>query len=65
MAAKKGSGKRTLVTGRGGRRYVTRDSKGRFKTVVSVKKSLAADRRSKAKKTVKPGYGHRGDQKKR
>lgn len=60
------SGKRELIEPRpGDKRYVTRDDKGRFKTVVDVGKSLARDIRQPAKKTVKPGYGHRGDQPKR
>jgi hypothetical protein len=37
----------------------------RFKESVDVSKSLAADRRSKSTKTVKPGYGDQGDQSKR
>jgi hypothetical protein len=44
-----------------GKRYVTRDSKGRFLKSVSIAKSLAADRRKKAKKKVKSGYGAYGD----
>jgi len=46
-----------------GKHYVERDSKGRFKKWVSIGKSLKADRRQKAKKKVKSGYGHQGDQK--
>ncbi len=47
------------------KRYVRRDDKGRFKDVVDVGKSLAADQRTKARTTVKSGNGDRGDQKKR
>ncbi|MDO9471815.1 MAG: hypothetical protein Q7J28_02080 [Caulobacter sp.] len=47
------------------KRYVRRDDKGRFKDVVDVGKSLAADQRTKARTTVKSGDGDRGDQKKR
>ena len=47
------------------KRYVRRDDKGRFKEVVDVGKSLAADQRTKARTTVKSGDGDRGDQKKR
>ena len=47
------------------KRYVRRDEKGRFKDVVDVGKSLAADQRTKARTTVKSGDGDRGDQKKR
>jgi hypothetical protein len=49
---------------KGDKRYVRRGAKGRFSTKqVAVGRSLAADRRSKAKKTVKKGEGDRGDQK--
>jgi hypothetical protein len=46
------------------KRYVRRDEKGQFKDVVDVGKSLAADRRTKAKTVAKKGEGDRGDQKK-
>jgi hypothetical protein len=46
---------------KGDRRYVRR-KKGRFtKKQVSVGRSLAADRRRKAKRKVKKGDGDRGD----
>lgn len=46
---------------KGDKRYVRR-KKGRFtKKQVSVGRSLAADRRSKAKRKVKKGDGDRGD----
>lgn len=47
------------------KRYVRRDATGQFKESVDVGKSLAADRRTKAKTVAKPGQGDRGDQKKR
>ena len=47
------------------KRYVRRDAEGQFKESVDVGKSLAADRRTKAKTVAKPGQGDRGDQKKR
>jgi len=50
--------KRTKI----GKYYVERDRLGRIKKWVSIKRSLAQDRRKKAKKKVKSGYGHRGDQ---
>jgi hypothetical protein len=43
------------------KRYVRRDEKGRFKQVVDVGRSLAADQRQKAKTDAKPGQGDRGD----
>ena len=50
----------TIDTGND-KRYVRRDDKGQFKDVTDVGKSLAADRRTKAKTTVKKGDGDRGD----
>jgi hypothetical protein len=44
-----------------GKHYATRTRKGTFKKFVSVGRSLAMDRRKKAKKKVKSGYGHLGD----
>jgi hypothetical protein len=59
------SGKRELIEPHpGDKRYVIRDEKGRFEHQVDVGESLKDDRRQHAKKTVPPGYGHRGDQKK-
>ena len=43
--------------------YVQRDKKGRFTKWTGIGKSLQADRRKKAKKKVKSGHGHKGDQK--
>lgn len=45
----------------GDKRYVRRDDEGQFKKEVDVGKSLAADRRTKAKTKVKSGQGDRGD----
>ncbi len=43
-------------------RYVRRDSAGRFTSdQTNVGKSLAADRRRKAKTTSRPGQGDKGD----
>jgi hypothetical protein len=47
------------------KRYVRRDDKGRFDEVVDVGKSLANDRRRKAKTVAKKGDGDRGDQKRK
>jgi hypothetical protein len=57
--------KRELIDTGTDKRYVRRDEKGRFKESDDVGRSLAADRRTKAKATVKSGQGDRGDQKKR
>ncbi|MEP7070905.1 MAG: hypothetical protein ABI839_00825 [Verrucomicrobiota bacterium] len=54
--------KRTLIEPHpGDRRYVRRDAKGHFKKEVNVGRSLAADRRHKAKSKVGKGQGDRGD----
>ncbi len=50
---------------KGDKRYVRR-KKGRFtKQQVNIGRSLAADRRSKAKRKVKKGEGDRGDVKRK
>jgi hypothetical protein len=64
MPAKKKSktSKRTLIEPKkGDRRYVRRNKKGEFKKEVSVGRSLAADRKRKAKTKVAKGQGDRGD----
>jgi hypothetical protein len=54
--------KRTTIEPRkGDKRYVRRNKQGEFKKEVDVGRSLAADRRSKAKTKVKKGQGDRGD----
>jgi hypothetical protein len=65
MAAKKASGKRTLIKPKGDARYIKRDSKGRIKESDDVGRSLKKDREKQAKTKVKSGYGDKGDQKKR
>ena len=62
MAAKKAARKRELIEPTpGDKRFVRRDKEGKFKDVVDVGKSLAADRRSKSKTVVKPGHVDKGD----
>ena len=55
--------KRELIDTGTDKRYVRRDEKGRFKEVDDVGKSLAADRRTKAKTVAKKGEGDKGDRK--
>lgn len=50
---------------KGDKRYVRRDKEGKFKEVVDVGKSLAADRRKKSKTVSKKGEGDRGDAKRK
>ena len=55
------SGKRELIdTGRN-KMYAKRGAKGRFKEMDDVSRSLSADRRRRAKTTVKSGHGDQGD----
>jgi hypothetical protein len=55
--------KRKLIEPRqGDKRYVRRDTKGRFNESDDVGRSLSQDRRRKASTIVKPGQGDRGDQ---
>ena len=69
MAAKKTAKKKSSKTTKrtviepkkGDRRYVRRNKKGEFKKEVKVGRSLAADRKRKAKSKVKKGQGDRGD----
>lgn len=55
--------KRELIAPRGDKRYIRRDEKGRIKESDDVGRSLAADRRKKAKTVAKPGQGDKGDHK--
>ena len=64
-AKKKTTGKRELVDTGTDKRYVRRDTAGKFKESDDVGKSLSADRRKKAKRTAKAGPGDKGDQKRR
>ena len=46
--------------------YVVRTKLGHFKKWTNIGKSLAADKRVRSKtRPKKPGYGHRGDYKRR
>jgi len=55
--------KRELIDTGTDKRYVRRDEQGRFKESDDVGKSLAQDRRKKAKTVAPKGQGDRGDQK--
>jgi hypothetical protein len=61
MATTRSSGKRDLVRGRGGDSYAKRDTKGRFKEMDDRSRSQSGDRRTRAKRRVKSGYGDKGD----
>ena len=53
--------KRELIDTGTDKRFVRRGAKGQFKESDDVGKSLAADRRKKAKTKVKSGQGDKGD----
>lgn len=61
-AAKKSSAKRTIIAPHGDKRFVRRNAQGEFTESDDMGKSLSRDRKIKAKTTVKPGYGDKGDQ---
>ena len=59
------SAREVIEPHKGDKRYVRRNEQGEFTdSQVEIGKSLAADRRSKAKKVAPKGQGDRGDQKK-
>ena len=63
---RKAAAKRELINTGTNKLYVRRNERGTsFKEVVDVSRSLAADRRRKAKTIAKPGQGDRGDRRKR
>jgi len=55
--------KRELLDTGTDKRYVRRDKQGQFKESDDVGRSLASDRRRKAKTVVKSGQGDKGDRK--
>ena len=59
-----GSKRELIEPNKGDKRYVRRKADGTFGKTVDVGKSLAADKRTTAKKKVPKGQGDRGDTKK-
>jgi len=53
--------KREIIAPHGHKRYIRRDSKGRFAESDDVSRSLSQDVREDAETEVKPGQGDRGD----
>lgn len=62
--AKRASAKRELLENRAGAFFAKRSKDGTFKDVDERGRSLSADRRRKAKKSSKSGFGDQGDRKK-
>jgi hypothetical protein len=59
--AKRSSSRRELIdTGRN-KMYAKRDAQGRFREMDDVSRSLAADKRRRAKTKTKSGHGDQGD----
>jgi hypothetical protein len=66
MATKKRSaGKRDTVRTKRATFYAKRTARGRFKEMDEKGRSLKADRRRRAKKTVRSGHGDQGDRRRR
>lgn len=63
-ATKRASGKRELLENRAGAFFAKRKGDGTFKDLDERGRSLSADRRRKAKKSSKSGFGDQGDRKK-
>lgn len=63
MAEKKKSSDRELIDTGTDKRYVRRDSKGRFEESDDQGRSLSQDVKRDAKTKVKSGQGDRGDRK--
>jgi hypothetical protein len=61
MAKRKPAASRELINRGTDKRYVRRDAEGRFKESDDVGRSLAQDRKRKAKTKAKHGQGDKGD----
>jgi hypothetical protein len=59
---RKPAAKRELIDTGSDKRYVRRDAEGQFNESDDVGRSLAQDRKRKAKRVVRAGQGDRGDQ---
>jgi len=57
----RGSSKRELIDTGKNKMFATRTASGRFKEMDDVSRSLSADQRTKAKTSVKSGFGDQGD----
>ena len=59
--AKRPAGKRDLVKGKNATMFAKRTEKGRFSEMDERGPSLKTDRRTKAQRKAKAGFGDRGD----
>jgi hypothetical protein len=55
------SKRRLIEPHKGDKRYIRRDAKGRIRESDEVGRSLAVDRRTRAKTLARPGQGDKGD----
>ena len=62
-AKKRSTSKRELIDTGKNKMFAKRTASGRFKEMDDVGRSLTADRRKTAKKTMKSGFGDQGDRK--
>jgi hypothetical protein len=60
--AKKAAKRELIEPHKGDKRYIRRDEQGRIKESDDVGRSLAQDKKRKAKTKSKPGQGDKGDQ---
>ena len=60
-AKKRSTQKRDLVKGRSATMFAKRTTKGRFKEMDELGRSQQTDRKRKAKRKTKSGYGDKGD----
>ena len=59
--SKRAAGKRDLVKGKNATMFAKRSAKGRFKEMDEAGRSQKVDRRQKAKRRTKSGFGDQGD----
>ena len=62
---KRSTSKRETVKSKNATFFAKRTANGRFKEMDEKGRSLAADRRKTAKKTVKSGHGDQGDRRRK
>jgi hypothetical protein len=62
VAKRSSSRRETIDTGRN-KMFAKRDARGQFKEMDDMGRSLATDRRQKAKTAAKSGHGDQGDRK--
>jgi len=63
--AKRSTSKRERLDLPTGSHFAKRNVKGQFNEMDNVGRSLATDRRTKAKRAVKSGHGDQGDRRRR